>query len=533
MKLKITKALTTTFLFILLLTIMVNFNAEAETSITIKYLTASVGENYDKIGINYHCSSNNSYLIYGTSTKDNEIVFPIKITPSSTLWGMEQLNNDTKSGMPERYVCKANLTGLSPNTTYYYQVICGTTKSNIQSFTTTNNDNSKKTFYFLTDIQSSGTGFKNAEKLLQSMEKATINSPANLVVMTGDQVDRGGYEVQWEDYYKYVTSLQKYTQATIPGNHEYYFSNASSYVSNEIYNQFYNNPLNGPSDRLGSSYYFKWGQILFIMLDTVKKDYSITLQRKWFKEVINNNPSQWIIVGSHPGCYATGAYESDSNYMRNNWLKTFEECQVDLALNGHEHVYARVNNSYDGETNELQGITYLAGGAAGLKNYSSNIKQNLLEQFTYYETSNNTGVAITIDQDTLTCIRYNNEGNEIDRFSLNAKRPSEITTITDEEILNSFTINHKDETNEVTLLWNKNLYGNVKNFKVSCDNYIVPFEYTLLTNNLNYHIWDDFSTKFNYTFKIDITKVDGSTLVKELTLNLNPKLLDYKIIYNL
>lgn len=77
------------------------------------------------------------------------------------------------------------------------------------------------------------------------------------------------------------------------------------------------------------------------MLDTVKTDYNVAQQQEWFRNVVKNNPTQWIIVGSHPGLYATGAYESDAQIMRRNWLDLFEECQVDIALNGHEHVYAR------------------------------------------------------------------------------------------------------------------------------------------------------------------------------------------------
>lgn len=75
---------------------------------------------------------------------------------------------------------------------------------------------------FLTDIQSVGSSFKNAENLIQSILNATDSPDPNLVVMTGDQVDRGGYEQQWIDYYNYVPSLGNFLQATIPGNHEYY-----------------------------------------------------------------------------------------------------------------------------------------------------------------------------------------------------------------------------------------------------------------------------------------------------------------------
>lgn len=137
----------------------------------------------------------------------SEIENPIRVDSVSTLWKLDQVGEDTQSGFSERYICKANLTHLKSNTTYYYQAISNDVKSSIQSFTTASNDNSDKSFMFLTDIQSVGSSFKNAENLIQSILNATDSPDPNLVVMTGDQVDRGGYEQQWIDYYNYVPSL--------------------------------------------------------------------------------------------------------------------------------------------------------------------------------------------------------------------------------------------------------------------------------------------------------------------------------------
>lgn len=522
-----------TIIVLCFFSLFLTINAKASTA-TIKYLTASVGETYDKVGISYHCSVDGSYVVYGTKVSGDEIVSATKVETSSTLWGLDQIGTDTASGMEDRYVCKANLTGLAPNTKYYYQAVSGTTVSNIQSFTTTSTDGSEKNFFFLTDIQSSGTGFKYAEKLLTSMATATKDKATNLVVMTGDQVDRGGYEVQWEDYYTYVPSLQNYLQATIPGNHEYYFSNSGEYVSNEIYNQFYNNPLNGPDDRLGSSYYFVWDQVLFIMLDTVKTNYNVKSQQEWFREVVKNNPSKWIIVGSHPGCYATGAYASDASYMRSKWVSVFEECQVDLCLNGHEHVYARRNLMYKDQKNEALGVTYLAGAAAGQKNYGNDAQASLLEQFDYYNRQLRTaGVSINILNDTLTCTLYDQNGQVCDTFSLTAKRPDSIVAMTDEEILDSFEVTYSKETSEATLSWDKNIYGNVSSFKVTGTKLTVPFNFLVQTNNISSQTWKGYYTDYNYDFKVEITKMNGSTLTKDLRLFLNPAKANYNISYEL
>ena len=184
---------------VFILFVAINFTVRAEGE--IKYLTASVGESYDEVGINYHCNVDNSYVIYGTTLNGSEIENPIRVDSVSTLWKLDQVGEDTQSGFSERYICKANLTHLKSNTTYYYQAISNDVKSSIQSFTTASNDNSDKSFMFLTDIQSVGSSFKNAENLIQSILNATDSPDPNLVVMTGDQVDRGGYEQQWIDYY--------------------------------------------------------------------------------------------------------------------------------------------------------------------------------------------------------------------------------------------------------------------------------------------------------------------------------------------
>lgn len=533
------------FTFVIMLTLITGVALNVHAADELKYLNASVGETSDTVGITWHATSTGSYLLYGTSLDGTEIANPTKVLPTETLWGLEQLNNDAESGFADRYVCKAELTNLTPDTKYYYQAVLGDTKTKVNSFTSLNSNKEEKTFLFLTDIQSSGAGFSNAENLLQKMLAVNTFTDPSLIVMTGDQVDRGGYEQQWIDYYNYVPTLDNLLQATIPGNHEYYFSNAAGYISNEIYNQFYNNPLNGPEDRLGSSYYFMYGDILFIMLDTVKTDYNVSLQQEWFRNVVKNNPARWIIVGSHPGMYATGAYASDASTMNRNWLQVFEECQVDLAINGHEHVYARKNLRYGGiagsatagETNEALGITYLAGGAAGLKGYGSQSQTALKEDFDYVEWpyTVNTGVFINIVDDELKVQRISVAGAVLDEFTLYAKRPSEIKTMSDQEMLDSVTYNYEPDNSRITFNWSGDLYGNATEIKFIGGNIKEAVQTVqILTSSLTSKTYVNHSDYNNYEFTVEITKIDGTILSKTFDPIINNySLLDVELIYDL
>ncbi len=551
----IKKTMSIAIVFIATLLLTMNL-IHPKASGQIQFLTANVGETYDKIGINYHCSEDNSYVLYGTSKSGNTISNPTKVEATSTLWSYESTysgsgtpDNEKGYKFAERYVCKANLTNLLPNTTYYYQAVSATASSEIQTFTTTSNDASRKSFLFLTDIQSSGQSFKNANTLIEAIEHASNTTP-NLVVMTGDQVDRGGIEQQWIDYYEYIPLLHNKLHASVPGNHEYYLTSGAGYVDNSIYNQFNNNPMNGPADRLGSSYYFVWDQILFIMLDTVKRDYDVEAQQQWFRDVVKNNPSQWIIVGSHPGLYATGAYAEDAKTMRRNWLKVFEECQVDLALNGHEHVYCRKNNRYNGsstsptagEVDEELGVTYLQGAAAGLKSYSDQMQNSLVGDFDkVLKGNNNMGVLVNVESTRLIIKCYMASGQVVDEFTLSAKRPSEISTVNKETIEESIQTTYSKETNSISVSWTPELYGNASSIDIAA--YTLGNEHLEIANTstviasaaerANTKVINNIFDNYNYVLNITIHMRDGSTIEKEIPVIVNESLIEYTINYEL
>ena len=167
-----------------------------------------------------------------------------------------------------------------------------------------------------------------------------------------------------------------------------------------------------------------------------------------------------------------------------------------------------------------------------MKDYSTNIKNELLSQFTYYSKSTpNTGVSISIDGDELICTRYNAYGTVLDEFTLFSKRPRTVTPMTEQEILDSFQVTHDAEKNQATLSWSKNLYGNVESFKVESAKLRIPFEYIVTTNNVNSQTWSGYYSEYNFNFKITITMKDGSILTKELDLILNIGILDYNITY--
>lgn len=483
----------------------------------IYYITASVGETYNTAGINYHCNNANSYVLYGTN-QNITTANSRRANPEVTEFEKPKLETDSNTGYVKRYVCKATLIGLEPAKTYYYKVVSGSEESAVYSFKSTAQDYERRSFMILADIHaSSETYVAKTQTTVTNILKKEYNTNLGLIATAGDNVDRGGYEHEWKALFNKMTSFQNYLWAAIPGNHEYYHDNQPGYISPEYFNQFFNNPLNGPECKLNSSYYFKYGNALIIMLDVIKKDNNAE-QIAWFKQVIENNPATWIIVISHPGCYSAGAYASDADWMTKNWRTTFEECQVDLAFSGHEHIYLRKNSAYKNELNEELGTTYIVSPAAGMKQYPPQDKYKA--QFDKILTTYNYAAnVITMSGNTLAVKLYDTNGNKVEEYKLTPKRPSMVTPMTDQEILDSLALNYDKENYKVNITWDDNLWGNVKNVQITCDKFTGDIWKTVISSpkNNSYTI-NAIYDSYDYIFTVTLTKTDNTTISKELEL---------------
>lgn len=474
----------------------------------IYYVTASVGETYETTGINYHCDEDGSYVIYGTNSN---LATYETAQPTSNLWSVEANPDDVNTGFSARYVCKATLTNLSPATRYYYQIVLGSEKSKVYSFKTPANDGSSTSFAFLTDTQSADVNtFNKVNDLAKALKLKDQN--LNMVYMTGDIVDRGGYSAQWDAFFKGCTEFEGYQQGTLPGNHEYYHDDDPGYIDASFYNAFYNNPQNGPSDRLNSSYYFIYNEILFINLDTISRNnIDLEAHKAWFRQVVAEHPTRWIIVGSHAGCISAGVYAYDASYMMSNWQEVFEECQVDLALSGHEHIYIRKELYYQGSRNEELGVTYLVGPAAGQKDYAA----QTTEGFDQVLRGNYRGQIIKTQGSKMTVTLYDTSGTSYASFTLNAKRSGEPWPLTDQEMLDSIAYSYNESDNTLDITWSPDLWGNIKSISCTGDDtwsQVISSSSTELAYHRMHAVYND----RNYTYTINLLKSDGTTISKEL-----------------
>ena len=201
-------------------------------------------------------------------------------------WGTSSASlNNTVSDTASTQLHALTITGLQPNTKYYYQAICGSFQSSVEYFFTAKPDNVRQMDF----VVYGDCGFNSSQQDSIATHMATINHDFGLVVGDVDQITGNNYDV---NYFPHYTSMTKNVcHFTAIGNHDT-LTNQTNYI-----NQFYlphNNPANTEL-----YYSFTWGHAKFIALDG-NIDCSIgSAQYTWFENELKCNNSEWVFVFFH------------------------------------------------------------------------------------------------------------------------------------------------------------------------------------------------------------------------------------------
>ena len=257
------------------------------------------------------------------------------------------------------------VTGLEPNTTYYYTVEKNGQQTDACEYTTQNTDSVK--ILYVGDPQigaskgqtqdgaeltnESGTANTAAENDGFSWNRTlntalSENSDINFVISAGDQVNKTG-EAKEEEYASYLSAdaLKSLPVATTIGNHD---------SLNPDYSYHFNNPNNTENGKTaaGGDYYYSYGDGLFIVLNT--NNYNVAEHQNTIEEAVKAYPdAKWRIVTIHQDIYGSGLDHSDTDGMilRTQLTPVFDANDIDVVLQGHDHTYSRSKMLYgDGQT---------------------------------------------------------------------------------------------------------------------------------------------------------------------------------------
>ncbi|MFD8337367.1 purple acid phosphatase family protein [Streptomyces solisilvae] len=152
-------------------------------------------------------------------------------------------------------------------------------------------------------------------------------------------------------------------------------------------------PDNGPDPRKApGAYSFVYGNVGVIALDAndvsyeipVNKGYTDGAQTRWLDRrlgQLRDRPGiDFLVVFFHHCAYSTTSAHASDGGVRDTWVPLFEKHQVDLVINGHNHVYERTDAIRGGKVARRvpveggadavrDGIVYVTAGGAGAKLY--------------------------------------------------------------------------------------------------------------------------------------------------------------------
>jgi len=302
----------------------------------------------------------------------------------------------------DQYYLHAALDGLRPGTTYYYGVghegfdpASKEHRATVGSFRTAP-ATSPDTFVFTAFGDQGVTPDALAnDKLILGRRPAfhlhagdICYADVNGLGDTSDSFDPGA----WDLFLKQTETVARSVPWMVTtGNHDmeaWYSPNGYGGQSAR-----WTLPDNGFDARNApGAYSFTYGNVGIVALDAndvsyeipANKGYSGGRQTAWLDkrlgELRGSAEVDFVVVFFHHCTYSTSSHASDGG-VRAVWLPLFAKHQVDLVINGHNHVYERTDAIKDGRVGRQvpvgastdptrDGIVYVTAGGAGRSLYS-------------------------------------------------------------------------------------------------------------------------------------------------------------------
>ncbi|MCL2126591.1 MAG: metallophosphoesterase [Oscillospiraceae bacterium] len=240
----------------------------------------------------------------------------------------------------------AYISGLTADTAYNY--VCsavdadGTVYASAgAAFKTALADDDGFTFIYLSDTQASGV---NGKAMTASSTLWAEYDPS-FVYIAGDLTDTATNEGQWEIFFNqktpgmdnavqfsdnYDSAISNYVIAAVQGNHD-----------NNVFSDHLNYSASGGTN---ITYAYTYGCAHFIMLN-FENTATRAAQQEFLRDQVAYAKASglWTIVGFHKSIYSGASHMTDADVVdaRMYWSPIFADLDVDIVLQGHDHVLSR------------------------------------------------------------------------------------------------------------------------------------------------------------------------------------------------
>jgi hypothetical protein len=300
-----------------------------------------------------------------------------------------------------QYYAHAALDFLYPGVTYYYVIghqgfdnpFGPLTLGRIASFTTAPRRPASFTFTAFGDQGTSYDAVATSNLILAQSPAFHLHAgDVSYAENGGDGLLTDAYDPRaWDSYFVQAEP----TASTVPwmvslGNHEMEpWYSPDGYGADVLRFDF---PGNGPAVSPGT-YTFTYGNVGVVSLDPNDVSYEIPAnfgftggsQTTWLGQTLaalRRDPQvNFIVVFFHHCAYCTCSVHGSEGGVRQFWTPLFDQYQVDLVINGHNHIYERTDPIRAGApttsapigatvTPATAGTTYVTCGGAGKSLYS-------------------------------------------------------------------------------------------------------------------------------------------------------------------
>lgn len=287
----------------------------------------------------------------------------------------------------DMYRHTVKLSNLKPDTTYTYRV--GNAERGWWSdwgTITTADGSDDVTFFHMSDPQAKSReqyerGWANV------VEQAFKLYPdADFIMNTGDMSDNGNNTRLWQHLFDSAEELPSTFLMPTAGNHEDMdeFALTSNFILPNVPEQ---------DEATGTYYSFDYNNLHIAVLNTndIVDDKLSSKQVEWLVNDMNSSDAEWKIVALHKAVYSNGSHFDDDEVvgMREQLGTLMPDLDIDLVLQGHDHVYLRTHSldgnevvteaktylTYQDEVYKTlidpTGTTYVISGCAGVKYYQT------------------------------------------------------------------------------------------------------------------------------------------------------------------
>lgn len=253
---------------------------------------------------------------------------------------------------------KIELTGLNPNTVYYYEI--GTTSGQVLAggdldhVFRTSPPVGTRTPTRIWAIGDSGTADASAAAVRNAYLAYPDADSTDLWLMLGDNAYDDGTDLEYQQavFDMYPSLLRRFVVWPTLGNHDE--RSADSGTESGVYYDIFDLPraaeAGGISSGTEAYYSFDFANIHFICLDSEDSNrLPPGAMMTWLENDLASTTQDWIIAFWHHPPYTKGSHDSDDagdssgrlRDMRIYALPILEAGGVDLVLCGHSHSYER------------------------------------------------------------------------------------------------------------------------------------------------------------------------------------------------